>query len=456
MMRSKTTFLCQSCGYQSPRWMGRCPDCGRWNSLKEEQVGVAGQGRRSGLLSHASKPKPTPIADIEVVGESRLKTGIGEFDRVLGGGVIPGSVVLIGGDPGIGKTTLLLQALACLAPDGEKVLYVSGEESPQQMKIRGHRLGVGNPALYILAETSLEEILKAVQELRPAAVVVDSIQTVYTDQLTSAPGSISQVQEVAGQLMWFAKRSGVPVFLIGHVTKEGAIAGPRLLEHIVDTVLYFEGDKGHAYRILRAVKNRFGSTNEIGVFEMKDTGLQEVANPSELFLAERPAHSTGSVVVPSLEGTRPILVEVQALVSTTSYAMPKRMANGMEINRVSLLLAVMEKRLGLHLSGQDVYVNVVGGMRIEEPAIDLGIVAAIASSLRERPIAQGTMVFGEVGLGGEVRAVSQAELRIHEAAKMGFRRCLLPEGNLAKLNPVGGLELVGTREVGEALDAVLA
>jgi len=324
------------------------------------------------------------------------------------------------------------------------------------MKMRGERLGIHSSSLYLLAETSLEEILKAVQDLQPAAIVVDSIQTVYTDQITSAPGSISQVQEVAAQLMRFAKGSGVPVFLIGHVTKEGAIAGPRLLEHIVDTVLYFEGDKGHTYRILRAVKNRFGSTNEIGVFEMKDTGLEEVGNPSELFLAERPQHSTGSVVVSSLEGSRPILVELQALVSPTGYAMPKRMANGVEINRVSLLLAVMEKRLGLHLSGQDVYVNVVGGMQIDEPAIDLGIVLAVTSSLRESPIDHATVVLGELGLGGEVRAVSQAELRIREAAKMGFKRCLLPERNLAKLDPVEGIELVGVHEVGEALDAVLA
>jgi DNA repair protein RadA/Sms len=349
-----------------------------------------------------------------------------------------------------------LQALPLLAAPGEQVLYVSGEESPRQIKMRGQRLGIDGKHLLILGETSLEQILKAIQEIQPAAVVVDSIQTVYTEQLTSAPGSISQVQEVAGQLMWFAKRSNVPVFIIGHVTKEGAIAGPRLLEHIVDTVLYFEGDKSHSFRILRAVKNRFGSTNEIGVFEMKDGGLEEVSNPSELFLAERPQRSTGSVVVSSLEGTRPILVELQALVSGTNYPMPKRMANGVEPNRLSLLLAVMEKRLGMHLSGQDVYVNVVGGIHIDEPAIDLGIVAAVTSSLRESPIDFTTLVMGEVGLGGEVRAISQAELRIREAAKMGFKRCLLPERNVAKLEPVEGIELIGIHEVGDALDAVLA
>src|SRR5213594_1993221 len=452
-MRAKTTFLCQACGHQSPRWLGRCPECGRWNSMKEERLAVAGKGRRAVLPDTSSKP--TPIDAVEVVGEYRLRTGIGEFDRVLGGGVVPGSVVLIGGDPGIGKTTLLLQALPQFVSSGERVLYVSGEESPRQMKMRGERLGIHSSSLYILAETSLEEILKAVQDLQPAAIVVDSIQTVYTDQITSAPGSISQVQAVTAQLMRFAKGSGVPVFLIGHVTKEGAIAGPRLLEHIVDTVLYFEGEKGHTYRILRAAKNRFGSTNEIGVFEMKDTGLDEVGNPSELFLAERPEKSTGSVVVSSLEGSRPILIELQALVSPTGYAMPKRMANGVEINRVSQLLAVMEKRLGLHLAGQDVYVNVVGGMRIDEPAIDLGIVLAVTSSLRESPIDHATVVLGEMGLGGEVRAISQAELRIREAAKMGFKRCLLPERNLAKLDPIEGIELVWVREVGEALDAVL-
>lgn len=453
-MRAKTSFSCQACGHQAPRWLGRCPDCGGWNTMKEERFAPTGKGRPAAVRTDPAKA--TPIADIEVLGESRRLTGIGELDRVLGGGVIPGAVMLIGGDPGIGKTTVLLQALPRLAVGQEQVLYVSGEESPRQIKMRGQRLGVEHPNLLILAETSLEQILKAVQEIQPAALVVDSIQTVYTEQITSAPGSISQVQEVAGQLMWFAKRSSVPVFIIGHVTKEGAIAGPRLLEHIVDTVLYFEGDKGHSYRILRAVKNRFGSTNEIGVFEMKDSGLEEVGNPSELFLAERPQHSPGSVVTSSLEGSRPILVELQALVSSTGYAMPKRMANGVELNRVSLLLAVMEKRLGLHLSGQDVYLNVVGGINLDEPAIDLAIVAAVTSSLRESAIDHATLVMGEVGLGGEVRAVSQADSRIREASKMGFRRCLLPERNLAKLDKIDGIELIGVRDVGEALDAVLA
>jgi len=343
-----------------------------------------------------------------------------------------------------------------LGQGGQSLLYVSGEESPRQLKMRGDRLGISSSSLYILAETSLETILKTTHAMQPAALVVDSIQTVYTDQIASAPGSVSQVQEVACQLMWYAKRSSVPVFIIGHVTKDGMIAGPKLLEHIVDTVLYFEGDKGHTYRILRAVKNRFGPTNEIGVFEMKDSGLEEVANPSELFLAGRPEQSPGSVVVSTLEGSRPILVELQALVTSTGYAMPKRMANGVEVNRVSLLLAVMEKRLGLHLSGQDVYFNVVGGLRLDEPAIDLGIVAAVVSSFRDQVIDAHTLFLGEVGLGGEIRPVSQVDVRAREAMKLGFKRCVLPEGNLAKWPGVSGLEVIGVREIGDVLDQVMA
>ena len=453
--KSKTIFICQECGFQTPRWVGRCPDCSQWNSLKEEvTTGRAAIGIQKVLQGAADKP--TPITEVEIHPEPRFSTSLGELDRVLGGGVVPGSVVLIGGDPGIGKTTLLLQTLQGLGLSGQPLLYVSGEESPRQLKMRGDRLGISSPSLYILAETSLDEIVKTSQALQPAALVVDSIQTVYTDQITSAPGSASQVQEVACQLMWYAKRTSVPVFIIGHVTKEGMIAGPKLLEHIVDTVLYFEGEKGHTYRILRAVKNRFGATNEIGVFEMKDGGLEEVTNPSELFLAGRPQQSTGSVVVSTLEGSRPILVELQALVTSTGYAMPKRMANGVEVNRVSLLLAVMEKRLGLHVSGQDVYLNVVGGLRLDEPAIDLGIVAAVVSSFRNQVVDAQTLFLGEVGLGGEIRPVTQIDIRTREAMKLGFKRCVLPEGNLAKWAGVPGLEVIGVREIGDVLDQVMA
>ena len=448
--KPRTIFVCQECGSQSPRWAGRCPDCGQWNSLKEEST-VRPRGRQA----IGDGESAMPINEVAVTKEIRFATGLTELDRVLGGGVVPGSIVLVGGDPGIGKTTLLLQALHGLEQRNPPVLYVTGEESAQQIKMRGDRLGVLSSSLYILTETLLEGVLKVAETLRPTALVVDSVQTVHTDQVTSAPGTISQVQEVACQLMWYAKRTGVPVFLIGHVTKEGMIAGPKLLEHIVDTVLYFEGDKSHAYRILRAVKNRFGATNEIGVFEMNDGGLQEVANPSELFLAGRPAKSTGSVVVSSLEGSRPILVELQALVTATGYAMPKRMANGIELNRVALLLAVVEKRLGLHLSGYDVYLNVVGGLRLDEPAIDVGIVAAIVSSFRDQAFDGQTCCIGEVGLGGEIRPVSQVELRIREAMKLGFLRCVLPQGNITKQLSNPGMELYGVQEVGEVFDHVV-
>lgn len=453
LAKSRTIFICQACGFQTPRWAGRCPDCGQWNALKEEV--------RHGTDAHEKRQigeqeSATPIKDVAVTNEIRLTTGLNEFDRVLGGGVVSGSIILVGGDPGIGKTTLLLQALRGLERRHPPVLYVSGEESAQQIKMRGERLGILSSSLYVLAETSLEALLKAATSLRTNALVVDSIQTVYTDRVPSAPGTVSQLQEVACELMWYAKRTGTTVFVIGHVTKEGMIAGPKLLEHIVDTVLYFEGDEHHAYRILRAVKNRFGASNEIGVFEMADTGLHEVANPSELFLSGRPACSTGSVVVSSLEGSRPILVELQALVTPTCYAMPKRMANGMELNRVALLLAVLEKRLGLHLSGQDVCLNVVSGLRVDEPAIDVGIVAALVSSFRDQALDGRTCCIGEVGLGGEIRPVSQVELRVREAVKLGFRRCLLPQGNVTKPISTAGIELHGMNDVGEVLDCVTA
>ena len=423
--------------------------------MKEEVVRSPRHSRAKEKISQTDSPMP--IGEIVATDEMRLSTGLRELDRVLGGGVVPGSITLIGGDPGIGKTTLLLQALPLLAPGGEKILYVSGEESTSQLKMRSDRLGIGCPSLYVFSATSLEEIFKVAEELQPAILVVDSIQTVYTEEMSSAPGSVSQVQEVAYRLMGYAKRSAVPVFIVGHVTKEGMIAGPRLLEHIVDTVLYFEGDKGQAYRILRAVKNRFGATNEIGVFEMKDSGLAEVLNPSELFLSGRPEKIPGSVVVSSVEGSRPILVELQALVAETGYSIPKRMANGVELNRVSLLLAVIEKRLGLHLAGQDVYVNVVGGLQIGEPTIDLGIVMAVVSSFRDLPIDSRTVVMGEIGLGGEVRPVSQIELRVREACKLGFQRCLIPEPNLQKfqsIDGIDGMEVLGVKDVREVIELV--
>jgi len=451
MARSKTSFVCQHCGYSSPKWLGKCPDCNQWNSLQEEAVSTAAPSRW--MSSERGLRKAEPITEIVRSSDDRFSTGMGELDRVLGGGVVAGSMVLIGGDPGIGKSTLLLQAFQKISRD-RPVLYVSGEESPHQIRMRGERLGVASKNLLVLSETALEEILKAAQALKPKAIVIDSIQTVYTGHITSAPGSVSQIRESAAQLMIHAKQTNTPTFLVGHVTKDGSIAGPRILEHMVDTVLYFEGDKGHPYRILRAVKNRFGSTNEIGVFEMKSLGLEEVSNPSELFLSERPANTTGSVVVSSIEGTRPILVELQALVSPTNFGLPRRMAIGVDPNRVSLLLAVLEKRAGLLLQGQDVFINVVGGMQIDEPAVDLGIVAAIASGFKERPMDPKILILGEVGLGGEVRAIHQAEVRLKEAAKMGFKQCLLPERNRMRLEAVDGIDLIGVGHIREGLEVL--
>ncbi len=450
--RPKTRFVCQECGYQGIRWSGRCPECAQWNSLREE-VERDASALPQRTMSEGI-PEAVPIGAITQTQEFRLQSGIEELNRVLGGGVVPGSVVLIGGDPGIGKTTLLLQTLNSLEKTGEVGLYVSGEESPQQIKMRADRLGIHSPNLYVVGATSLEEIFRVAETVNPRVMVVDSIQTVFTSELTSAPGSVSQVQEVGCRLMWFAKRTNVPVFIIGHVTKEGVIAGPRLLEHIVDTVLYFEGDKGQSYRILRAVKNRFGPTNEIGVFEMKDEGLIEVDNPSAMFLTGRIGTSAGSVVVSSVEGSRPLLVELQALVAETSYPMPKRMAKGVEGNRVSLLLAVMEKRLGLHFTGHDVYVNVVGGLRIDEPTVDMGIVCAVLSSFRETGLDSRLVVMGEVGLGGEVRPVQHADLRIREAMKLGFTRCVVPEANLEQWKPLEGIDVLGIREIGDLWEAV--
>ena len=467
-MKQKTVFACQECGAQSAKWLGRCPECGAWNSLVEERplpaAAAAATAEKRYALAGAAGPQL--YEDIDTVVAERLSTGIGEFDRVLGGGVVPGSLVLIGGEPGIGKSTLLLQAAAHFAHAVGPVLYCSGEESEHQIKSRGERLGVQRAPLYILAETCLERILEEIARLRPAFVIVDSIQTVFSLKFQSAPGSIGQVRESATQLLFAAKGQNIPTFLVGHVTKDGNLAGPKALEHIVDTVLYFEGEKHHAHRVVRAVKNRFGAVSELGVFEMTGNGLVAVANPSQLFLAERQGHAAGSSVLCCVEGTRPLLVEVQALVSTSTYGNARRMASGLDQNRLSLLLAVLEKRAGLNLVAEDVFVNVAGGMAVDEPAADLAIVAAVASSVRNRAIRSGTAVFGEVGLAGEIRGTSQASLRIREAAQMGFTRCVVPETNVSSraADPVpaaarpdlpAGCEVVGVKTVAEALDQLM-
>jgi DNA repair protein RadA/Sms len=453
----RTFFACQACGFESSKWLGRCPDCGEWNSLVEERQEIApppGRGRpeQARLPGGGSRPKAFDLVD---AGEApRVGSGIGEFDRVLGGGIVPGSLVLIGGEPGIGKSTLLLQVAHLLGRSHGSVLYVSGEESERQIRLRGERLGISGGGLFLMAETALERILEEVEQLKPAALVVDSVQTVYSSRFPSAPGSISQVREVATQLLFVAKQRGITTFLIGHVTKDGSLAGPKSLEHIVDTVLYFEGEKRQHHRVVRAVKNRFGAVSELGVFEMTGTGLEPVPNPSALFLAERNEGASGSAVVSTLEGSRPMLVEVQALVSPTSFGTPRRMSLGIDPNRTNLLLAVLEKRVGLELLGDDVFVSVAGGLEVDEPAADLGVAAAIASSFRGRPLPPQTVAFGEVGLGGEVRGAGQAVLRIREAAQMGFTRCVLPARNVPE-DADPGIRLVGVATLEEALEALL-
>ena len=451
MAKNKTQFVCQSCGYQTPKWLGRCPGCQDWNTFVEERV-IEERTPERDILGFESEAVPTPVTEIVAEEKGRFQIGISEFDRVLGGGIVFGSVILVGGDPGIGKSTLLLQVMHCLASKGKKVLYISGEESLQQSKMRADRLGVSSEHLFVVSETSLEKILQDIQALRPLAVVVDSIQTIYSSELPSTPGSITQVREASSRLLYLAKHLSIPIFLIGHVTKEGFIAGPKVLEHMVDTVLYIEGEANHAFRILRAVKNRFGSTNEIGVFEMKDSGLVEVINPSEFFLSGRTQPASGSVVMPSVEGSRPILIELQALVVPTNFGVPRRTAQGVDANRVSLLVAVMEKRLGVHLNNQDIFLNIAGGMKVEEPGVDLGVIAAISSSFRDKVIDPEMAVFGEVGLGGEVRGVSQPEVRVKEAVRLGFKRILLPKPNQEKVKGVKGIELIGVKTIGEAID----
>jgi DNA repair protein RadA/Sms len=455
LAKTTTRYVCQQCGSAQAKWMGRCPDCGEWNTLVETVV-ESRSARAGGMLSaQASRNQPRLLRDVTADGFARISLAMGELDRVLGGGLVPGSLVLIGGDPGIGKSTLLLQASAVLAAAGGPVLYVSGEESAQQIKLRAARIGLDGDGLYVLTETNVEAILDHIQQLQPRLVVVDSIQTVYLDELDSAAGSVSQVRESAARLMQVAKGQNIPIFLIGHVTKTGMLAGPRVLEHIVDTVLYLEGDRFHAYRLLRCVKNRFGASSEVGVFEMQDVGMAEVTNPSEVFLAERLPNAAGSAIAVTLEGTRPLLVEIQALSSTTSFGNPRRTPNGVDFNRLLLLVAVLSKRVGVRLSDQDVFVNVVGGLRVSEPAADLAVACAIASSFRDVPVADDMAIVGEVGLSGELRAVSQLDARLKEAAKLGFSRCLVPQSRHLDRLKLPGIELLSARSLAQALEIAL-
>lgn len=450
MAKKKTKFCCQSCGYESPKWLGRCPGCGEWNSFVEE-IEVISKSRGVFQHSEASSQKAVPIVSIETQEEQRFETSMVELNRVLGGGIVPGSLVLIGGDPGIGKSTLLMQLSADLSNSGHRVLYVSGEESLKQTRLRASRLGVQSKELFIYAETDLELIRHSIEEVQPRFIIVDSIQTVHHPEVTSAPGSVSQVRECTSELMRIAKTKGIATFLVGHVTKEGQIAGPRILEHMVDTVLYFEGERHHTYRILRSHKNRFGSTNEIAIFEMIHSGLKEVLNPSELFLEERSQGAAGSTVVASMEGTRPILVEIQSLVTPTSFNYPKRMATGVDQNRVQLLMAVLEKRMGMLLQAQDAYVKVAGGVKLDEPAIDLAVLTSIVSSYKNQPVNVTDVFIGEVGLTGEVRRVSRIEQRVYEAARLGFKRVFIPASNLGGWENPKEIEVIGVQTINEAL-----
>ena len=451
--KQKTTFFCKECGFESPKWLGQCPGCKEWDSFVEEPVVKTAAGRYVTVTEHR---EPSKLSEIVTNDEVRTLTGIGELDRVLGGGIVTGSLVLVGGDPGIGKSTLLLQMCKQLAEAGKDVLYVSGEESVKQIKMRADRLGTFQKELFLLSETDLDIVTEVIGRKKPEIVIIDSIQTMYREEIGSAPGSVSQVRETTSTLMRLAKSLPVSIFIVGHVTKEGVVAGPRVLEHMVDTVLYFEGDGGASYRFLRGVKNRFGSTDEIGVFEMRGNGLVEVPNPSEYMLAGKPKQAPGSIVVCSIEGTRPILIEVQALVCQTNFNMPRRTSTGTDYNRVNLLMAVIEKRMGVRMGDCDAYINVAGGMRIHEPALDLGIILALLTSYRNQSLDDETICFGEVGLAGEVRAVNMAEQRVLEAAKLGFKRCILPKVNCRQLaltkEQTRGLELVGIESIHELLE----
>ena len=455
MAKAKTMYVCSQCGYETPRWLGRCPDCGSWNTLEEQQAAPESKlpekkiRRAPGTDAEAMRIDLIPDESSE-----RRSCGIGELDRVLGGGLVAGSLVLVGGDPGIGKSTLLTQVCANLADAGETVLYVSGEESARQIKMRANRLGASGAGFYVLSENDVNGVSKRMEQLSPSVMVIDSIQTMYLPEIASAPGSVSQVRECASLLMRLAKNSGCSVFLVGHVTKEGSIAGPRILEHMVDAVLYFEGDRQHQYRLLRAVKNRFGSVNELGMFEMASEGMIEVPNASEALLSERAHDASGCVVMAAMEGSRPFLTDVQALVATTVFGNPRRMASGMDQGRLALLLAVMEKRAGFRLYDKDVYINIAGGMSITEPAADLALCAAVASSFKNRPIDSDCSVIGEIGLAGEIRAVPQAERRIAECARMGFQRIILPKANLRSVRSNHGATLIGVETVAEAIAAL--
>lgn len=450
MAKIKTKFICQNCGYENYKWMGKCPSCNEWNSFVEEI-----DEKKSKIKKDLKDIKIENIKDVKIDEEDRFKTDIGEMNRVLGGGIVKGSLILVGGDPGIGKSTLLIQIANNLSNKGLKVLYVSGEESVKQIKIRAERIKLESKELYILSETNLDIIKGIIENVSPDILIIDSIQTVYNPDISSAPGSVGQVREGTHILMNIAKRKNIATFLVGHVTKEGSIAGPRVLEHMVDTVLYFEGEAYHSYRILRAIKNRFGSTNEIGMFEMRDIGLVEVQNPSKILISERPRDTSGTIVVPSLEGTRPMLVELQSLVSPTMFGMPRRVAMGIDYNRVILMIAVLEKKVGYNMESYDVYANIVGGLKTKEPAIDLGIISSIASSYRDIPIDSKLTIVGEVGLTGEVRRVNFIEKRIKEAENLGFNTAIVPKANIKDLNKTKGINIIGVNNVLEALDIVL-
>ncbi len=453
MAKTRTRYVCQSCGYESPKWVGRCPDCDEWATLIEETVEETSPNKRSAVPSTAAVA--VPINELSAAGAQRVSCGLSEFDRVLGGGVVDGSLVLIGGDPGIGKSTILMQVANNLSTSAGRVLYVSGEESAEQIKLRGNRIGVESPELYVVTETNIDAVQDCIERLAPSYVVIDSIQTMYDPGISSAPGTVSQVRSCTGAFANLAKGKGISVFIVGHVTKEGSLAGPRVLEHMVDTVLYFEGDRHQTYRVLRAVKNRFGSTDEVGVFEMRESGLEEVPNPSEAFLAERPVHGVGSVVTSTMEGSRPLLVEIQALVAPSFYASPRRMATGVDYNKMLMIIAVLEKRVGLPLGNKDVYVNVAGGVRVIEPAADLAIAVSIASSLMDRPVDPNTIALGEIGLAGEIRSVGRLDARLREAARLGFARAVVALRSDRGLRRDYSIRAVGVPNLKEAIDAAL-